>query len=164
MKVMCMMKSMLLVMAVVGMCLGATGCTVIADSYNVTQTLDAERTVIGDSAGKLYSRAIKAQGQFVFTSGHIPINPETGEAFTGDIQTQVRFVLDALQEGLEQAGTSFANVVKVNIYITDLDYYGPLNEVYREYFPENPPARACVVVKELVFGVGVEIDMVAVVK
>ena len=74
------MKGIPLVMAIVCLCLGTSGCSFFVDSYNVTETMSAKREVVGDSTGRIYSRAIKAQGEFVFTSGQIPIDPETREA------------------------------------------------------------------------------------
>jgi len=110
-----------------------------------------------------YSQSIKAGG-FLFVSGQIPLVPETGELVLGDIKTQAERVLENISAILAAAGTSFDQVVKTTIFLTDMGNFSAVNEVYAKYFPANPPARACVAVAQLPRGVAVEIEAVALCK
>lgn len=109
-----------------------------------------------------YSQAVKASG-FVFVSGQIAIDPATGELVDGDITVQTRQVLTNVRAVLEATGASIENVVKTTVFLTDMDNFAAMNEVYATFFPSDPPARACVAVKGLPKGVPVEIEAVAVV-
>ena len=109
-----------------------------------------------------HSQAIVANG-FVFTQGSIYLIPE-GKLLEGTIDEQVHQIMKNLQAILEEAGTSFSNVVKVTIYMTDMSLYGKVNEVYASYFSDPYPAREAVCVKELPLGAKVEISMVATVE
>jgi 2-iminobutanoate/2-iminopropanoate deaminase len=119
-----------------------------------------KRTVMAEKGPKPagpYSHAVVANG-FVFISGQGPVDPETGnmpDAFTD----QVRQTLRNVQTILEAAGTSLDNVVKVNAYVTDLTRFGEFNEVYGEFFQQDPPARTTVSASLL--GFLVEVDCVA---
>jgi reactive intermediate/imine deaminase len=108
-----------------------------------------------------YSQAVSVGGQ-VYCSGQIALDPVTGELVTGGFEAQARRVMDNLGAVLEAAGLGFANVVKVNIYLTDLANFAALNALYAEYFREPYPARATVGVAALPKGAAVEIDLVAV--
>jgi 2-iminobutanoate/2-iminopropanoate deaminase len=104
-----------------------------------------------------YSHAVVANG-FVFISGQGPVNPETGampDAFTD----QVRQTFQNVQTILEAAGSSLEDVVKVNAYVTDLTRFAEFNEVYKEFFQDDPPARTTVATALL--GILVEIDCIA---
>jgi 2-iminobutanoate/2-iminopropanoate deaminase len=107
-----------------------------------------------------YSQAIRANG-FLFVSGQIPIQPETGALIQGDIAIQTRQVMQNLSAILEAAGSGLQKVVKTTIYLTNLDDFSRLNQVYAEYFGEVKPARATVQVARLPREVLVEIDAVA---
>lgn len=107
-----------------------------------------------------YSQAIKAGG-FIFVSGQIPLTPETGELVLGDIRMQAERVLENIAAILAAAGTSFDQVVKTTIFLTDMGNFAAVNEVYSKYFSADPPARACVAVAQLPRGVAVEIEAVA---
>ena len=89
-----------------------------------------------------YSQAVKA-GKFVFVAGQIPMTPE-GEFLHGDIRAQTRQVLENIRAILEEAGSSLAQVVKVTVYLADMANFAAMNEVYAQYFPQDPPARATV--------------------
>ncbi len=89
-----------------------------------------------------YSQGVKA-GQFVFVAGQIPLTPE-GEFVGGDIKAQTRQVLENVKAILESAGSSLGQVVKVTVFLADMNDFAAMNEVYAEYFPERPPARAAV--------------------
>lgn len=108
-----------------------------------------------------YSQAIKAGG-FLFVSGQIPINPETGELVTGDIKAQTHQVLKNVKAILEEAGLTMDDVVKATVFISDMDQFAAVNEVYAKYFGDVPPARACVEVARIPKDVGVEVEVIAV--
>lgn len=108
-----------------------------------------------------YSQAVKAAG-LVFCSGQIPLDPATGQMVTGDIRAQTRRVMENLNGVLAAAGTSFAQVTRCTIFLTDLADFAAVNEVYGGYFPGTPPSRATVQVAALPKGAAVEIDCIAV--
>ncbi len=107
-----------------------------------------------------FSQGIIADN-LVFTAGQIHLTPE-GTPLEGTIEEQVHQIMKNLQAILEEAGTSFKNVVKTTIYVTDMSIYGKVNEVYGSYLSDPFPARETVCVKELPLGAKVEISMVAV--
>jgi len=107
-----------------------------------------------------YSQAIKI-GNFVFISGQIPILPATGEIVQGDIKVQTRQVLENLRCILEAADSSLDKVVKTTIFMKDLNDYTAINAVYKEFFPNKPPARAAVQAARLPKDAGVEIEAIA---
>src|SRR5436853_6232203 len=88
----------------------------------------------------IYSQAVVADG-FVFVAGQGPVNPKTNELELGDIGSETRRTLENLRAILEAAGSSLSDVVRVGVFLADLKDFGAMNEVYREFFPENPPAR-----------------------
>lgn len=109
-----------------------------------------------------YSQAIQA-GDFVFVSGQIPINPETGEVVEG-IENQTEQVLKNLQAILREAGTDFSKVVKFTIYVADMNHFGTVNEIYGGFLEKPYPARATVEVSRLPKDVLVEMDVIAYLK
>jgi reactive intermediate/imine deaminase len=108
-----------------------------------------------------YSQAVRA-GNTVYLSGQIPLDPATGELVKGDIEAQVRRVFENLKAVTTAAGGTFANVVKVNVYLTDLGNFALVNKVMAEYISQPYPARAAVGVASLPRGAAVEIDCVMV--
>jgi len=90
-----------------------------------------------------YSQAIKSNG-FVFASGQIPINPETGEFVAGGITEQTEQVIKNLSRVLEAAGSGLNRVVKTTVFLADMEEFAAMNEVYGKFFAEEPPARATV--------------------
>jgi 2-iminobutanoate/2-iminopropanoate deaminase len=110
-----------------------------------------------------YSQAIRV-GNLVFTSGQIPLHPQTGDIVGETAAEQARQVLQNLQAVLQAAGASLQNVVKTTIFLTDLSQFAAVNAVYAEFFPENPPARSTVQVAALPRGVQVEIEAIAIVE
>ena len=104
-----------------------------------------------------YSHAVVANG-FVYVSGQGPVNPETKSAPDG-VEDQVRQTFENLRTILEAAGSGLGDVVKVNAYVTDLTRFARFNEVYREFFSHDPPARTTVAVSLL--GFLVEVDCIA---
>ena len=107
-----------------------------------------------------YSQAIKV-GNLVFISGQIPIIPATGEILGGDIKLQTRQALENLKHILEAAGSSLDNVVKTTVFMKDLNDYTAINDVYKEFFTNKPPARSAVQAARLPRDVGVEIEAIA---
>lgn len=108
-----------------------------------------------------YSQAVKAGGM-VFCSGQIPIDPSTGEFVSDVVSEQTEQVLKNLGEVLTAAGTGLSNVVKTTVFLTDMNDFAEMNEVYARYFGENKPARATVQAAGLPRGARVEIDCIAV--
>jgi 2-iminobutanoate/2-iminopropanoate deaminase len=108
-----------------------------------------------------YSPAIKA-GNLLFISGQIPIDPSTGLLNQGDIAAQAEQVMKNLTALLRAAGASFTNVVRTTVYLTDMDDFAGMNEVYSRYIVDPPPARATVQVARLPRDVKIEIDAIAV--
>ncbi len=107
-----------------------------------------------------YSQAIRI-GDFLFTSGQVPIDPATGKVVEGDITAQTHRVFANLRAVLEAAGTSFANVVKATVFLRDMNDFQALNAAYAEYLGEGKPARSTVQVARLPLDVAVEIELVA---
>ena len=107
-----------------------------------------------------YSQAVRA-GDFLFCSGQIAMDPETGELIGGDVGAQTERVLNNIQAVLEAAGAGLNQVVRCTVFLADMDDFTAMNEVYGRFFPENPPARAAVEVSRLPKNVGVEIAAVA---
>ena len=120
------------------------------------------RTVIRTSNAPqpvgVYSQAIVAHG-FVFVAGQGPINPQTNQLELGDIRSETRRVLENIKAILEAAGTSLKNAVRMGVFLADLNDFQAMNEVFREFFPVDPPARTtvgCMLPK-----IKVEIDSIA---
>ncbi len=107
-----------------------------------------------------YSQAIVA-GDLIFTSGQIPLDPETQQLVTGDIRAQTERVMENLAAVLQAAGAGFENVVKATIFVADLADFATVNEVYGKRFPKSPPARSTVQVAALPKGAKVEIELIA---
>jgi endoribonuclease L-PSP len=107
-----------------------------------------------------YSQAVKAGG-WVFVAGQVAIDPATGKLVEGDIRAQARRTLMNVKEILEAAGASLRDVVKVNVYLARQEDFQAMNEVYREFFPEDQPARTTVVVKMVSDAILIEVDAVA---
>lgn len=107
-----------------------------------------------------YSQAVKI-GNLVYTSGQIPINPQTGALITGDIKEQTKQVLENLKAVLEAAGSGLDKVIKTTLFISNMDEFTLINEVYSCYFGQNPPARSTVQVARLPKDVGIEIEAIA---
>ncbi len=107
-----------------------------------------------------YSQAVKANG-LVYTSGQISLDPATGNLVEGDFAAQAHRVFRNLDAVLGEAGSSFSNVLKATVYVTDLANFQTLNSIYAEYFGEHKPARTTVEVKGLPKGAALEIDLVA---
>lgn len=108
-----------------------------------------------------YSQAVRA-GDTVYLSGQIPLDPVTMTLVDGDIDAQIRRVFDNLAAVAEAAGGSFRDVVKLNVFLTDLGHFARVNDIMAEYFQQPYPARAAIGVAALPRGAGVEMDAVLV--
>ncbi len=107
-----------------------------------------------------YSHALQV-GNLLFCSGQIPLVPETGVLAEGGIVGQTKQMFANVRAVLAAAGMDFSNVVKVTVFMTNLQDFSTLNEIYATYFPENPPARSCVEVAALPKGALVEMEIIA---
>ncbi len=137
--------------------------TAISDIYSSKNKNTMKKVIHSDKAPKAigpYSQAIQA-GNMLFISGQIPVNPETGTIPEG-IEAQTEQVLKNVKAILDEAGYTFADVVKTTCLLSDMANFKPMNEVYAKYFNENPPARAAFAVKALPMGVMVEIESIAI--
>ena len=122
-------------------------------------------TISTDKAPKAigpYEQAIKV-GDFVYTAGQIPIDPQTGDVVSGGIAEQTRRVLENLKAVLEAGGSSLDKVIKATVFLKSMTDFAALNEVYGEYLGKAKPARSTVAVADLPRGALVEIDLVAIV-
>ncbi|MGD9978642.1 MAG: RidA family protein [Bacteroidales bacterium] len=108
-----------------------------------------------------YSQAVEANG-FVFISGQIPVNPQTGGIVEGGIKEQAAQVLKNIGAILERANLNYSNVVKTTCLLSDMGNFAAMNEIYAQYFTSEMPARAAYGVVKLPLGVLVEIECIAV--
>jgi len=125
-------------------------------SKNIIQTSNAPEP-IGP-----YSQAVSS-GNMLFVSGQIPLNPQTGELIIGNIEDETHRVMRNIQAILQAGGADFSQVVKCSIFVKDLNDFYRINQVYGDYFPQQPPARETVEVKRLPMDVNVEISCIAIV-
>ena len=109
-----------------------------------------------------YSQALAVNG-FIFCSGQIGIDPKTNKLVDG-IEKQTRQVMNNLKEVVSAGGSDFNHVIKTTIYLSDMNNYGLVNQIYGEYFTSNKPARVTVEVSRLPKDCLIEIDAIAVVK
>ncbi len=125
-----------------------------------------ERQVIhSDHAPKAigpYSQAIRV-GDFVFCSGQLGLDPNTGNLVSGGVEAETRRALENLAAVLQAAGTSLERVVKTTVFLLDMNDFARMNAVYAEFFPANPPARSTIQVARLPRDGRVEIEAIAVV-
>lgn len=108
-----------------------------------------------------YSHGVIAASGMIYLSGQTPLDPETGSLIEGDIQAQTTQCLDNLEAVLRQAGLSFDNVVKCNVFLTDMANFAAMNEAYSRRFAAPYPARTTIGVASLPANAGVEIEMIA---
>jgi len=108
-----------------------------------------------------YSQAI-ISGNLVFASGQIALDPASGQLVEGDVQVQTRRVMENVAAVLQAAGSSLAQVVKTTVFLTTMDNFAAMNEVYAEFFSDEPPARSTVAVAQLPRGAAVEVEVIAV--
>ena len=119
----------------------------------VIRTSDAPKAI------GTYSQGILS-GNLVFTSGQIPINPQSGELISDDFNAEVHQVLTNLDGILKGGGSSLQCAVKLTVFLTDLSYFTQVNEVFDGFFPEDPPARSAVQVTALPMSARIEIEAI----
>ena len=107
-----------------------------------------------------YSQAIRTGG-FLYTSGQIALDPESGEFLSGEIEEETEQTLKNILAILQADGLDLENVIKTTVYLSDLNDFTRMNQVYEKYFSKNKPARACVQVAALPKGAKIEIDALA---
>ena len=107
-----------------------------------------------------YSQAIRI-GDFLYTSGQIALDPESGMFLSGEIEEETEQTLKNISAILQAGGVNFENVIKTTVYLSDLNDFTRMNQVYEKYFSKNKPARACVQVAALPKGAKIEIDAIA---
>jgi len=107
-----------------------------------------------------YSQAVLSES-LLFLSGQIPLDPGTGQMVQGDIRMQTRRVLENVSAVLEASSSSFSQVVKTTVFLTDMGDFSEMNSVYAEYFQKDFPARSTVQVAALPLGARVEIEVIA---
>ena len=108
-----------------------------------------------------YSQAIRI-GDFLYTSGQIALDPESGIFLSGEIEEETEQTLKNISAILQAGGVSFENVIKTTVYLSNLNDFTRMNQVYEKYFSKNKPARACVQVAALPKGAKIEIDAIAI--
>ena len=107
-----------------------------------------------------YSQAIRI-GDFLYTSGQIALDPESGIFLSGEIEEETEQTLKNISAILQAGGVNFENVIKTTVYLSDLNDFTRMNQVYEKYFSKNKPARACVQVAALPKGAKIEIEAIA---
>jgi 2-iminobutanoate/2-iminopropanoate deaminase len=107
-----------------------------------------------------YSQAVRV-GDFLFLSGQIPINPETGEVVTRTFEAQVRQIFKNIKAVLNAVGADFVNVVKTTVFLKNMDNFVEMNKIYAEFFPTDPPARSAIQAAKLPKDVDIEIEVIA---
>lgn len=107
-----------------------------------------------------YSQAIEVNGM-IFTSGIVPLDPETGVVIEGDIKAQATRVFESMKGLLEDAGSSCEDVIKTTVFIKDMNDFAAINEIYAQYFTGVFPARSCVEVARLPKDVLIEMEAIA---
>jgi 2-iminobutanoate/2-iminopropanoate deaminase len=110
--------------------------------------------------GGPYSHVVEAGG-FLFVSGILPTDPERKLTITDDIKAATELVLNNTKKALESVGSGLDKVVKATVFLRDMADFNSMNEVYRTFFLENPPARSCVAVREIPGNLPLEIDVIA---
>lgn len=110
-----------------------------------------------------YSQGIIHNG-LIYVAGQVPINPKTGEKCSGPIEEQTEIVLNNIRAILQAAGSDLDHILKMTVYICDIDLWAKVNEVYGRVMGEHRPARAIIPVKDLHYGFKIEIEAIAAVK
>jgi len=123
----------------------------------IKKVLETDKAAI---LGGPYSQAIIHNG-IIYLSGQGPIDPHTNQVVHGTIEQETELSLENIRIILEEAGSSLSKVLQVTAYLLNMREYGRFNEVYRRYFPEEPPARTCIQAARLPFDIRVEISAIA---
>jgi 2-iminobutanoate/2-iminopropanoate deaminase len=149
---------------VVSVVIGAAAALGMSSEGTAAQTRVERRPILpstGPNTGLPYSPGILI-GDTLYISGHLGQDPAARRVVPGGIEAETRQIMTYIRGVLDGAGMTFEDVVSVNAYLTNLDEFPQFNEVYRTYFPKEPPARTTVGVASLNIGARVELQMVAV--
>lgn len=111
-----------------------------------------------------YSQAIVVDGKFIYTAGQVALDPKLGTMVSGDIKDQTRQVIKNVEQVLVAGGSSLKSVFKTTVFLKDMNEFGPMNEVYGEFFSAVAPARSTVEVARLPRDAKVEIEVIALVE
>ena len=109
-----------------------------------------------------YSQGVKAEN-IIFSSGQLPIDPKTGELSKGDIQKETRLCLENVKAVLEAGHATIENIIKVTVFVKDMNNFSSINEVYAEFFGDHKPARSLVEVARLPKDADIEIEAIAII-
>ena len=107
-----------------------------------------------------YSAAV-AHRHLIFISGQVAYDYDEKTMVSGTIEDEAKLALENLRTVVEEVGSGFDRILKVTVFLTDMEDFNRFNAVYKEYFPVNPPARSCVAVSSLPYGARVEIEAIA---
>jgi 2-iminobutanoate/2-iminopropanoate deaminase len=118
------------------------------------------QTELAPAAIGPYSQAIRI-GDFLYTSGQIALDPKSGKFLSGEIKEETEQTLKNISAILQADGLKLENVIKTTVYLSDLNDFVKMNQIYEKYFSKNKPARACVQVAALPKGAKIEIDVIA---
>ena len=118
------------------------------------------QTELAPAAIGPYSQAIRI-GDFLYTSGQIALDPKSGKFLSGEIKEETEQTLKNISAILKADGLELENVIKTTVYLSDIDDFVKMNQIYEKYFSKNKPARACVQVAALPKGAKIEIDAIA---
>ena len=118
------------------------------------------QTELAPAAIGPYSQAIRI-GDFLYTSGQIALDPKSGKFLSGEIKEETEQTLKNISAILQADGLELENVIKTTVYLSDLNDFVQMNQIYEKYFSKNKPARACVQVAALPKGAKIEIDAIA---
>jgi 2-iminobutanoate/2-iminopropanoate deaminase len=119
------------------------------------------KTVNAPEAIGPYSQAVKSEN-LLFVSGQVPVNPATGK-LCEDIKDQTRQALENVKAVLAAGGATLANVMKTTVFLKNLDDFAVMNDIYKEYFPKDPPARSTIEVSRIPRGSMIEIEAIAII-
>lgn len=111
--------------------------------------------------GGPYSHVVEAEG-FLFISGVIPMDTTQNIVIMDDISKATELVLNNIKSIVESMGSKMENIVKITVYLKDMNHFSQMNEIYKKFFPSNPPARSCIGVSDLPAGAIIEIDAIAI--
>lgn len=151
------MKKTLLILMVLSLAAVYSCSSANKDKMTLKKVITLENT----PAKRPYSPAVET-GNLLFVSGQIAVDQATGKLIEGGIEEQTRKALGNLKNIIEKSGYKMENVVKCTVLLQDIAFYAPMNQVYMEFFPSDPPARMAYAVKDLPLGGLIEIDAIAV--
>lgn len=150
-----MWKTPALVATVTLLFLGAAGCDAPPDA-DVGDRAGPDKEILLSGGGAPFSPVVRS-GNLLFLSGVVGVDRDAEDQGAA---AETRRVLEGIQDRLEQVGSSMEDLVKCTVFLVDMDEYSAMNEVYSEFFPEDPPARSAVAVRDLPVGAEVEIECI----